>query len=164
MFYLLKAFDLAKYDLPLLLLGMSFTVLGIVLSIPGASMLAADAQWWRTTTTTGRVMAVEWLQEQQENRLRITYGYTDDSGTIYHSTAVMARRRGKLNLEPGTPVAVVYKPDNHSESRLAIEVGTGDWLTLLGIGVLEILFGGMFLLAAGRRRAGSQEVERLVAL
>ncbi len=161
MFVLLKAFDFSKYDLTLLILGAAFSVLGIVLSVPGVRMLAADAQWWRTTTTTGRVIAVEWFKRNQENQLRISYGYQDGSGTIYHTTASMARRRGKINLEPGTPVAVVYQPGDHSQSRLAIEVGTGEWMTLLGIGVLELLFGCMFIFAAGRRKPVGKELDRV---
>jgi hypothetical protein len=121
--------------------------------------MKADAYWWDATITTGRVIAVEWLKEKGENRLRINYGYRDNSGTIYHSTGILARKRGKLNLEPGAYVAVLYRPDDHSQSRLAIEVGRGEWITLSGIGALEILVGIIFLAAARRRRRKSPDVE-----
>lgn len=141
------------------MLGVVFVGLGIALLVPGLRMMQADAQWWDATTTTGRVIAVEWLQEKGENRLRISYGYRDESGAIYHSTGILARKRGKLNLEPGAYLVVLYKPGDHSQSRLAIEVGRGEWVTLSGIGALEMLVGVVFL-ASARRRRRRADVER----
>lgn len=154
-----QALNLIKPNIALWLLGTAFVALGAVLIVPALRMMQADAEWWSATTTTGRVIAVEWLPESKESRLRLSYGYTDEKGTIYHTTSFLARRRGKINLEPGAYVAVFYKPGDHSQSRLSFEVGAGEWMSLLGIGGLELLMGCFFLFVAARRLRASRRVE-----
>jgi hypothetical protein len=144
-------FALVSGELPLWLLGTLFVISAAVLGAPGLKMAASDLEWSRGNTTTGRVILTEWKQEQGENRLAVLYGYQDERGIIYHSTGILARKLGKINLEPGMPYVVVYKPDDHSKSKMQLELGQREWIPIVLIAASELLVGMLFLTVAFRR-------------
>lgn len=114
--------------------------------------MLAYIDWSGATNTTGRVIVTEWARIDGQNRLKIGYAYKDESGTIYHTTGVIGRALGKINLEPGAGIAVLYRADDHARSRLAMEVGSADWLPVMIIAAVQIAFAGFCLAAAVRRR------------
>ncbi|GEM_PF-3591280 len=144
-------------SLPLWVLGMLFVTSAAVIGQAGLKMALSDWDWSRGVTTTGRVIATEWKKENQEDRLVVIYGYRDERGVIYHNTAILARRLGKINLEPGIPVVVLYRREDHSRSHMQQELGLREWIPIVSIAGLELLAGSVFLVAAarkaGRRRA-----------
>src|SRR5215470_17143177 len=125
--------SLSKLDVPLWTLSLVFVLTGLVLSGAGLRMLINDWQWVEAVTTTGRVIVTEWEHSEKQNLLKVNYGYKDDQGTIYHNMGTLARKLGKLNLEPGASLVVLYKPEDHSRSRLQVELGAGEWKFLLAI-------------------------------
>jgi hypothetical protein len=134
-----------KPDIAIWLFGLFFLLAGIVMSSCAASMAYIDAQWNGSVRTQGIVILTEWRNENDESRMHITYGYRDPSGAIFHNQAVIARRYGKLNLEPGSPIIVLYKPEDHSRSHLEMETTTRDWMPLVFLGVVETIVGGAFI-------------------
>ena len=137
--------------MPLWTLGLVFVLTGIVLSGSGLRMLAGDWEWAQAITTTGRVIVTEWQREDKQNLLRVSYGYQDERGTIYHNMGTLARKLGRLNLEPGANLVVLYKPEDHSQSRLQVELGAGEWKFLLAIGLAELIAGSSLLVISLKR-------------
>jgi hypothetical protein len=148
---------LLSADLPLWILGLLFIVSGVVLAGAGLNLALADLRWSNANTTTGRVMITEWKRAGDESRLNVVYGYKDERGVIYHNTAVLARKLGKINLEPAAPVVVLFRPEDHSQSRMQLELGAREWIPILAIGPVEIVCGAIFLTVAIKRL-----LERLV--
>jgi len=142
-------------NLPLWLLGVLFAGIGALLAGIGLNQALNDWTWMQARTTTGRVMLTEWKRAKDESRLIVIYGYKDDLGAIYHNTAILARKLGKINLEPATPVVVLYRSDDHSKSRMQLELGSGEWIPILVIGSFEIIAGAVFLTVAARRLLGA---------
>jgi hypothetical protein len=138
--------------LALALLGALFLLFGAMLAAAAYPYAVMTIEWADATTTTGRVIATEWLEESGENRLKISYAYKDETDAIFHTTTVLPRKLGKLNPEPGMPIGVLYKPGAHGESKLTIEVNGRYFWTLVCAGVLEALVGAGFILVAWRRR------------
>lgn len=127
------------------LFGIVILASGIVMTVCGGSMAWSDLQWSGAKTVQGVVILTEWGNQNNENHMNITYGYKDEKGIIYHNTAVLARSFGKINLDPGLPVLVLYRPDDHTKSRLSIESNPRDWAPLLFLGVVETIVGGAFV-------------------
>ncbi len=142
---------LVSSDLPLWILGMLFVVSGIVLAGAGLNLALVEFRWSNASTTTGRVMITEWKRAGDESRLNVVYGYKDERGVIYHNTAVLARKLGKINLEPAAPVVVLFRPEDHSQSRMQLELGAHEWIPILAIGPVEIVCGAIFLTVAIKR-------------
>jgi hypothetical protein len=134
------------------LFGIVFLISGIVMTACGGSMAYSDLQWNGSVTANGVVILTEWRNQNNENHMNITYGYKDETGSIYHNTAVLARRYGKINLQPGAPVVVLYRPEDHTKSRLSMESNPRDWAPLLFLGVVEIVVGGLFVGQSVRSR------------
>jgi hypothetical protein len=135
---------LIRYDLPLWICGAIFTIGGLIMIASGAALMMQELNWRDAVTTTGRVIVTEWLEERHQNRVRVNYAYKDEHGAIYHNQGLIARKMGKLNLEPGTLVIVRYRPEDHSRSVLNIEVGSGEWRPLIFLGIPEALAGAFF--------------------
>lgn len=136
---------LIRANLLLLIFGVLFVLVGIVIELTSCPQLLAEIRWQGAITTTGRVIVTEWQPEKTENRLKISYGYKDEAGNIYHNTSVLARRLGKLNLEPGARVVVLYRSDDHTDSCLAFERALWDWVIVSVLGVAEVAAGSLLL-------------------
>lgn len=143
--------ELLGRNLPLWILGAIFIISGLVIGGAGLKMALADLSWSQAINTAGRVIITEWKQENGENRLAVVYGYKDERGVIFHNTAVLARKLGKINLEPAAPIVVMYKADDHAQSRMQMELGSREWVPILVIAPVEIVVGGIFLTVALRR-------------
>jgi hypothetical protein len=135
----------AKNTLAIWLFGLFFLLSGIFMTACATSMAYADLRWSGSVSVQGVVILTEWREQDDESRMHITYGYKDPSGAIFHNTAVIARRFGKLNLKPGSPVVVLYRPEDHMKSRLEMETTTRDWMPLVFLGVSETIVGGAFV-------------------
>ncbi len=144
---------------PLLMLGLAFMILGVIMAVSGMAAYQVQTDWKDAVTTTGRVILTEWKQSNNENRLQVRYAYKDDRGVIYHNGAVLARRLGKLNLEPGSAVVVEYKPEDHSRSMLQLQLGSNEWVPVLVLGGLEVIAGLFFVAACFRRVIKSSTAE-----
>lgn len=138
-------------DLTLWLLAAVFLCLGLMLTASSGKVMLTDLRWKDAITTTGRVIITEWQHERQDNRLKITYRYKDDGNVIYHSTGVVARKLGKVNLKPGAPIVVLFQKADHSQSLLNMELNSAECLPLLIIGLVEVLVGAFFLFVCFRR-------------
>jgi hypothetical protein len=134
-----------KTSIAIWLFGLFFLIAGIFMTSCAAGMAYADAQWNGAVRTQGIVILTEWRNQNDESRMHITYAYRDPNETIYHNTAVIARRFGKLNLQPGSPIVVLYRPEDHSKSHLEMESTSRDWMPLAFLGFVETVVGGAFI-------------------
>jgi hypothetical protein len=142
--------------LPIWIFGMIFLFAGVIMTSCGANMAYGDAQWNDAVRTKGVVILTEWRNQNNESQMHITYGYKDPAAqSIYHNTAIIARRYGKLNLQPGAPVVVLYRRDDHSKSRLEMETSIREWLPLVFLGVVETIVGGAFVAHCVKRLRAS---------
>src|SRR5579885_2180285 len=93
-----RALTSTSRDLPVLMLGLAFLLMGLIMSYQGIKQLLYQHEWSHGLTTTGRVILTEWKQIGKENKLLVSYAYKDDADVIYHNTATLARKLGNVNL------------------------------------------------------------------